>query len=92
MRTGYKLRISNVCTHRGMIYVLKRKVHSTIKCPYHGRTFSLSGEIKHMPMFEVWKISRLSDDLICPKVSDWNGMLFASFQALMTIFEQFIEC
>ena len=36
--------ISNVCTHRGMLLCDDNKDSSSIKCPYHGRTFSLSGK------------------------------------------------
>lgn len=71
--------VSNVCTHRGMILCAKKKSNSTIVCPYHGRTFSLNGKIKHMPMFDgVENFPSESDHLTKAKVSDWNGMLFAS--------------
>ena len=55
--------VSNVCTHRGMILCAKKKSNSTIVCPYHGRTFSLNGKIKHMPMFDGVRISRQSQTI-----------------------------
>ena len=82
--------ISNVCTHRGMLLCDEGKTSSTIKCPYHGRTFSLSGEIKHMPEFEnVENFPSPSDDLPVAKVINWHGLLFASLST-DDDFEQYI--
>ena len=44
--------LSNVCTHRGAIVVDEPTRGSTLACPYHGRTFTLDGRMKHMPCFE----------------------------------------
>ena len=63
---------------------------SSIKCPYHGRTFSLSGNIKHMPEFEnVENFPSPGDDLPSAKVINWHGLLFASLAA-DDDFEQYI--
>jgi len=71
--------VSNVCTHRGMILCQENKTTSTITCPYHGRTFSLNGEIKHMPKFsEVENFPADSDNLPSAKVVNWHGLLFAN--------------
>ena len=82
--------VSNVCTHRGMILCAKSKSSSSINCPYHGRTFTLSGKIKHMPEFtEVENFPSTADDLPRARVINWHGLLFASFSANDT-FEQYI--
>lgn len=45
--------LSNVCTHRGNLLVdAPCTVMQKIKCAYHGRRFSLCGEMLHMPEFE----------------------------------------
>ena len=88
--SGYHC-ISNVCTHRGMILCDKKTTSSTISCPYHGRSFSLSGEFKHMPEFaEVKNFPSSADDLPSAQVVNWHGLLFASFSSDET-FEQYIN-
>ena len=82
--------ISNVCTHRGMLLCDENKDSSSIKCPYHGRTFTLSGKIKHMPEFEnVENFPSFGDDLPAAKVVNWHGLLFASLSTADD-FEQYI--
>ena len=83
--------VSNVCTHRGMILCDSIKNVSTIICPYHGRTFSLCGKIKHMPMFEdVENFPTRTDDLPEAKVATWHGLIFASLN-LEDSFEAYIS-
>ena len=56
--------LANVCTHRGMILCQQSTDQKTIQCPYHGRTFQLNGDLKHMPGFEeVENFPTPSDDL-----------------------------
>ena len=82
--------ISNVCTHRAMILCDGIKKVNSITCPYHGRTFSLCGKIKHMPEFsEVENFPAPSDDLPKAKVAIWNGLIFASLN-LKDSFENYI--
>lgn len=83
--------ISNVCTHRGMILCDDDQSSSSINCPYHGRSFTLSGKMKHMPEFsQVENFPSLSDDLPSAKVVNWHGMLFASLDSDDS-FEQYIS-
>ncbi len=83
--------VSNVCTHRGMILCQENKTTSSIICPYHGRTFSLDGKIKHMPKFSgVENFPAPSDDLPCAQVVNWHGMLFANLSASKT-FDEYIS-
>ena len=78
--------VSNVCTHRGMILCANKKSSSTIVCPYHGRTFSLDGKIKHMPMFDgVVNFPSESDHLARAKVSNWHGMIFATLDSEISL-------
>ncbi|VEG90254.1 SRPBCC family protein [Legionella spiritensis] len=44
--------LSNVCTHRGKVLVESPCTAQKIKCAYHGRRFSLCGDMLHMPEFE----------------------------------------
>lgn len=44
--------LSNVCTHRGNLLVRKRCTGNRIRCGYHGRRFSLDGQVAHAPGFQ----------------------------------------
>ncbi|MEZ4374458.1 MAG: SRPBCC family protein [Polyangiaceae bacterium] len=43
--------LSNVCTHRGALLVTKPSDVHSLRCPYHGRRFGLTGRCQHMPEF-----------------------------------------
>ncbi|MCA1663443.1 MAG: Rieske 2Fe-2S domain-containing protein, partial [Myxococcales bacterium] len=50
---GESLRcLSNVCTHRGALLCDEPCQASSLRCPYHGRRFSLDGTLTHAPEFE----------------------------------------
>src|SRR5690606_34124114 len=44
--------LSNVCTHRGATVVGEPCKAIDLRCPYHGRRFSLDGRMLAMPGFE----------------------------------------
>lgn len=44
--------MSNVCTHRGALLLAQPAQCKTVRCPYHGRSFSLDGRMLAMPAFE----------------------------------------
>ena len=70
--------ISNVCTHRGMVLVDGCENGNAVVCPYHGRTFSLSGGLRNMPEFEgVQGYPSEADDLVKAEVACWKNLLFA---------------
>ncbi len=71
--------VSNVCTHRGMILSDKITSVSKILCPYHGRSFTLCGKLRHMPKFsEVANFPSSADNLPATKVVNWHGLLFVN--------------
>ncbi|MCO4771483.1 MAG: Rieske 2Fe-2S domain-containing protein [Deltaproteobacteria bacterium] len=43
--------LSNVCTHRGALLVDAARRGKRVACPYHGRCFSLGGEVLAAPGF-----------------------------------------
>ena len=70
--------ISNVCTHRAMLLVSEAENGNSIKCPYHGRSFSLCGKMKNMPQFEgVENFPTNDDNLREFKLTDWKNFLFS---------------
>lgn len=44
--------LSNVCTHRGAVIVTERQRARSLRCPYHGRRFSIDGRCLSAPGFE----------------------------------------
>ena len=82
---------SNVCTHRGNILVKSPgKIHKTINCNYHGRSFDTNGNFLFMPCTEgMENFPSNKDDL--PKIStkQWNQFIFTSLEPKF-IFEDLI--
>ena len=71
--------LSNVCTHRGMVLVDAPCEANLIRCPYHGRRFSLDGKFLSMPEFEgVENFPAPDDDLKSICLSEIFGFLFVS--------------
>ena len=79
MTADKKIRcISNVCTHRGMLVVDGHCSKTTLRCPYHGRTFGLDGSMRAMPEFEeVEDFPTNKDDLRNFPVLNWKGLIFS---------------
>lgn len=80
--------LSNVCTHRGKILVDEPCQANLIRCGYHGRRFSLDGEVLSMPEFEgVEDFPSASDDLRRLPFAEWNGFWFASIEPVSPLTE-----
>ena len=71
--------ISNICTHRGMRLASTPCNRKSLQCEYHGRTFDLEGEFRHMPEFqEAIGFPSEDDNLRSFSLSEWQGMYFVS--------------
>ena len=71
--------LSNICTHRGMRLISQPCNKSTMRCEYHGRTFDLEGNMKHMPEFEqAIGFPSESDNLHKFAMDTWKGLHFIS--------------
>ena len=78
--------LSNVCTHRGNLLVLKPSNSSKIRCMYHGRRFKNDGKFEFMPDFEKTKnFPRDCDNLHAFLVKSWNKLLFVGFNPIIDI-------
>ena len=83
--------LSNVCTHRGKILVEEPCQADLIRCPYHGRRFSLDGKFLSMPEFEhVENFPSQSDDLKRLSFAARQGFMFASLDPVEP-FEAFVN-
>jgi len=71
--------LANVCTHRGMVLCDENSSSKKILCPYHGRRFSLQGEMENAPGFEqALNFPRAEDDLARLPIQQWGPMSFVS--------------
>tara|TARA_R110000868_G_scaffold114364_1_gene306543 strand:- start:24866 stop:25948 length:1083 start_codon:yes stop_codon:yes gene_type:complete len=70
--------LTNVCTHRGNLVVLKAGSAKKLTCNYHGRRFNLKGDFEHMPDFQKAKdFPRPCDNLHTFPLKRWGSLLFA---------------
>ena len=78
--------LSNVCTHRGHIINEKICNRKKMMCGYHGRTFSLNGEIDKMPRFEeVENFPSSKDNLIKFPILNWKDFTFTGIEPSINI-------
>jgi len=70
--------LSNVCTHRANLVVLKSGPTNKLNCMYHGRRFDLKGNFEFMPEFKDAKdFPRSCDHLYKFPLKQWGPLLFA---------------
>lgn len=81
--------VSNVCTHRGALVVTDGGRVPRLRCPYHGRCFSLDGRFERMPEFErTCDFPTAADDLRALPLESFGRFLLtaidpvAPFEAL----------
>lgn len=72
--------LSNVCTHRAHLLATSREKCKVLQCRYHGRTFSLDGEIKNAPGFKPEILNDANNKLNKLPLFNWNGFLFISLE------------
>lgn len=73
--------LSNVCTHRGMLLCASDGAAKFLRCPYHGRRFSLGGQLEEAPGFEqALNFPRDSDHLSGLPVHSWGPLRFTQLQ------------
>ena len=77
---------SNVCTHRAHLVAIQPCKINKLRCPYHGRTYSLDGSFKSMPGFEdVKTFPTERDNLQSIPTLKWNNFIFASLNPSIDI-------
>lgn len=68
----------NVCRHHAAAVMTEPEGHATqLRCPYHGWTYSLSGELKGTPDFSgVCNFDRAKNGLAPVEIADWEKWIF----------------
>ncbi|MDC1050889.1 SRPBCC family protein [Candidatus Marinimicrobia bacterium] len=78
--------LSNICTHRANILCNSGSNNGSIKCNYHGRTFSLDGILKKYPGFEgVENFPTENDNLRNIPYKSWKNFIFTSMKTPINI-------
>jgi choline monooxygenase len=69
----------NVCRHHAAAVMTEPEGHAQhMRCPYHGWTYSLEGELKGTPDFsEVNNFDRANNGLVPVEIAGWEKWLFA---------------
>src|SRR5947208_6428191 len=72
----------NVCRHHAAAVMIEREGHaSQMRCPYHGWTYSLEGELKGTPDFSgVCDFDRAINGLIPIEVATWEKWVFVKLE------------
>jgi len=73
----------NVCRHHAAAVMTERQGHaSQMRCPYHGWTYSLEGELKGTPDFSgVCDFDRANNGLIPVELGTWEKWVFVKLEA-----------
>ena len=79
--------LGNVCTHRGAVMVAEEGSCKRIRCPYHGRRFSLDGQFEAAPGFEDCGLPREEDHLQEAHIGRFGPWLFVSLDPAMSLDE-----
>jgi choline monooxygenase len=69
----------NVCRHHAAAVMTEAEGRATqMRCPYHGWTYSLAGELKGTPDFsEVCNFDRADNGLAPVEIATWENWVFA---------------
>src|SRR6266568_5366199 len=72
----------NVCRHHAAAVMTERQGHANqMRCPYHGWTYSLEGELKGTPDFSgVCDFDRANNGLVPIEIGTWEKGAFVKFE------------
>ncbi len=73
----------NVCRHHAAAVMTEAEGHAThMRCPYHGWTYSLEGDLKGTPDFSgVCNFDRANNGLAPVEIATWEKWVFATLDA-----------
>ena len=82
----------NACLHRGNALCLDQGRKNEFRCPYHGFTWSLQGQLKYVP--GAWDFDHLNREQFClPEVrlDTWGGFVFVNLDDNCAPLRQYLE-
>src|SRR5439155_7095590 len=73
----------NVCRHHAAAVMTEPEGHAhQLRCPYHGWTYSLEGELKGTPDFAgVCNFDRANNGLVPVEIATWEKWVFARIES-----------
>jgi choline monooxygenase len=80
-RDGKLRAFYNVCRHHAMTVMNEPCGHAEhMRCPYHGWTYNLEGELRGMTEFEgVKNFERADNGLVPVRIEPWENFVFVNF-------------
>ncbi|MDK2598384.1 aromatic ring-hydroxylating oxygenase subunit alpha [Pseudoalteromonas obscura] len=82
----------NSCRHRGRKLVEHNTSVQCIRCPYHGFTWSLEGELTEIPYeWDFSKIEKKSMPLLEVRVDVWDGFVFINMDPDAESLKSYLE-
>jgi choline monooxygenase len=82
----------NVCRHHAMTVMNEPCGHAQhMRCPYHGWTYNLDGELRGMTEFEgVCNFDRAQNGLVPIRVETWENFVFVNLDPHAASLEEFL--
>jgi choline monooxygenase len=82
----------NVCRHHAMTVMNEPCGHAQhMRCPYHGWTYNLEGELRGMTEFEgVCNFDRAQNGLVPIRVETWENFVFVNLDPHPAALEEFL--
>jgi choline monooxygenase len=82
----------NVCRHHAMIVMNEPCGHSQhLRCPYHGWTYSLEGELRGVTEFEgVCHFDRAQNGLVPVRLGTWENFVFVNLDSEAAPLQDFL--
>jgi choline monooxygenase len=82
----------NVCRHHAMTVMTEPCGHAQhLRCPYHGWTYNLEGELRGMTEFEgVRDFDRAKNGLVPIRVESWEKFVFVNLDPQAAPLEEFL--
>ncbi|HEY3654703.1 MAG TPA: aromatic ring-hydroxylating dioxygenase subunit alpha [Steroidobacteraceae bacterium] len=81
----------NTCLHRGRELCQSDTWRNQLRCPYHGFTWSLAGDLAWVP--SQWDFPQVTPDnfkLPQVRVDEWNGFVFVNFDAAAPSLQEYM--
>jgi choline monooxygenase len=83
----------NVCRHHAAAVMTEEEGEARVlRCPYHGWTYTLEGELKGTPDFAgVCGFERASNGLVPVECGEWEGWVFVKLEGGGPTLEEFLS-
>jgi len=82
----------NACLHRGNALCLETGSVKKLRCPFHGFTWSLDGELRHIPsQWDFKHVPKERFSLPQAKVGEWGGFVFVNLDPDCSSLQDYLE-